>query len=141
MVEFDALYSVNAKKVEAGTNAQSFQALTSTAISIRDLLKIVNGLLYSDILPKSVNEHFATDRRETKLSDQVSYELKDPDDAAYRKLERKNTQLEKKVAALKQELKRTNGMVGAVKIDNNIFDEGAFDILFIIYREAIPVVF
>ena len=39
------------------------------------------------------------------------YELKDPDDAAYRKLERKNTQLEKKVAALKQELKRTNGMV------------------------------
>lgn len=39
------------------------------------------------------------------------FELKDPDDAAYRKLERKNTQLEKKVAALKQELKRTNGMV------------------------------
>ena len=41
----------------------------------------------------------------------IRFELKDPDDAAYRKLERRNTQLEKKVAALKQELKRTNGMV------------------------------
>lgn len=44
-------------------------------------------------------------------SNSTQFELKDPDDAAYRKLERKNTQLEKKVAALKQELKRTNGMV------------------------------
>ena len=39
------------------------------------------------------------------------FELKDPDDIAYRSLEKANTRLEKRVAALKQELKRTNGMI------------------------------
>ena len=57
------------------------------------------------------NQFKKADNKQPTSDPDIRFELKDPDDAAYRKLERKNTQLEKKVAALKQELKRTNGMV------------------------------
>ena len=78
LVEFDSLYSINGKKiVEAvGGANQGVQSLSSTTISIADLLEIVNET-YSDILPKSVAEHFGTPRKKSKLGDSVKFSLKD----------------------------------------------------------------
>lgn len=80
IVYFDNLYSANAKKIEAPNNSgRSFQAPTSiSTISISDLLDIVNEM-YSDILPKSVAEHYGNEQRETKLGESVKYSMPDPD--------------------------------------------------------------
>lgn len=84
LIEFESLYSFNGKKiVEAvGSANQGVQSLTPTTISIADLLDIVNET-YSDILPKSVADHYRNKRRETKLGKSVKYSLKDhPDEQA-----------------------------------------------------------
>ena len=77
-MEFDSLYSFNGTKiVEAvdGVN-QDFQVLTSTKISISKLLDIVNEM-HSDVLPKTVADHYGNKRRETKLGESVKYSITD----------------------------------------------------------------
>ena len=77
LIEFDSLYSFNGKKiVEAiGGANQDFKVLTSTKISISELLDIVNEV-HSDILPKTVAEHYGNERRKTKLGGSVRFSLK-----------------------------------------------------------------
>ena len=76
LVEFGSLYSVRAKKIaEDSTNGSpDFQFRTSATISISDLLDIVNES-YSDILPKTVADHYGKDRRKTKLGESVKFSL------------------------------------------------------------------
>lgn len=78
LIEFESLYSFNGKKiVEAvGSANQGVQSLTPTTISIADLLDIVNET-YSDILPKSVADHYRNERQESKLGKSVKYSLKE----------------------------------------------------------------
>lgn len=78
LVEFDSLSSMNGKKIEeaiGGAN-QGFQSLTSSKISISDLLDIVN-VEHSDILPHTVAEHYGNERRKTKLGENVKFSLSD----------------------------------------------------------------
>lgn len=79
LIEFDSLYSFNGKKiVEAiGGANQDFKVLTSTKISISELLDIVNEV-HSDILPKTVAEHYGNKRRKTKLGESVRFSLSAP---------------------------------------------------------------
>ena len=79
LIEFDSLYSFNGKKiVEAiGGANQDFKILTSTKISISELLDIVNEV-HSDILPKTVAEHYGNERRKTKLGESVRFSLSAP---------------------------------------------------------------
>ena len=80
LVDFDSLYSFNGKKiVEAvGSANQGIHSLTSTTISISDLLDVVNER-YSDILPKSVAEHYRNKRKQSKLGQSVKFSLKEED--------------------------------------------------------------
>ena len=75
LVEFSSLYSIRAKKIveDSAQSSQAFQGPTSTKISISDLLDIVNET-YSDILPKTVVEHYGNERRKTKLGESVKVE-------------------------------------------------------------------
>lgn len=79
LIEFDSLYSFNGKKiVEAiGDANQDFKVLTSTKISISELLDIVNEV-HSDILPKTVAEHYGNERKKTKLRENVRFSLSAP---------------------------------------------------------------
>ena len=100
IVDFGSLYSVNGKKISedstlsrqglqaptsdtaveaVGGANQGVQSLTSTTISISDLLDVVNKT-YSDILPKSVADHYGNTRRESKLGKSVRYSLKEYSD-------------------------------------------------------------
>ena len=77
--EFSSLYSLKGKKIEddSAQGSPGVQSRTSSTISISDLLDIVNEI-YSDILPKSVAEHYGIERRKTKLGKNVVYSF--PDD-------------------------------------------------------------
>ena len=77
LVEFGSLYSIKAKKIveDSARSSQAFQGPTSTKISISALLDIVNET-YSDILPKTVAEHYGNKRRKTKLGESVRFSLK-----------------------------------------------------------------
>ncbi|MCQ4636687.1 hypothetical protein NE619_08090 [Anaerovorax odorimutans] len=55
---------------------QGLQAPTSDTISINALLDILNEM-YSDILPKSVADHYGHTRKESKLGNSVRYSLKE----------------------------------------------------------------
>jgi len=76
LVEFGSLYSFRAKKIaeDSTQGSPDFQVRTSATISISDLLDIVNET-YSDVLPKTVADHYGHGRRETKLGNSVKYSL------------------------------------------------------------------
>lgn len=78
LVEFGSLYSVRAKKIveDSAQSSPGVQSRTSTTISISDLLEGVNKM-YSDILPKSVADHYRNERQESKLGKSVKYSLKE----------------------------------------------------------------
>lgn len=78
VTEFDSLHSFNGKKiVEAVSRANpGFQSRTSTKVSVKDLLEIVNSE-YSDVLPKSVSEHYGIKRKESSIGNSVKYSLRD----------------------------------------------------------------
>ena len=61
--EFSSLYSLKGKKIEddSAQGSPGVQSRTSSTISISDLLDIVNEI-YSDILPKSVAEHYGIEQ-------------------------------------------------------------------------------
>ena len=79
LVEFGSLYSIKAKKIaeDSAQSSQAFQGPTSAKISISALLDIVNET-YSDILPKTVAEHYGNERRKTKLGESVRFSLSAP---------------------------------------------------------------
>lgn len=79
--EFGSLYSLRGKKIEddSAQGSPGVQSRTSSIISISDLLDIVNEM-YSDILPKSVAEHYGNERRATKLGESVKYSFPDESD-------------------------------------------------------------
>ena len=69
---------VHCSTVEAiGDANQDFKVLTSTKISISELLDIVNEV-HSDILPKTVAEHYGNERKKTKLRENVRFSLSAP---------------------------------------------------------------
>ena len=78
LIDYDTLYSFNGKKIAGavGTANRGFKAPTPAKISIAELLDIVNEP-FSDILPKSVADHYGIERRHTKLGEDVKYSLKD----------------------------------------------------------------
>lgn len=80
LADFGTLYSIRGKKIEddSAQGSPGVQSRTSSTISISDLLDIVNEM-YSDILPKSVAEHYGNEQRETKLGESVKYSLPDSD--------------------------------------------------------------
>ncbi len=76
LIEFNSLYSFNAKKIaeDSTQGGASFQARTSANISITELLDNVNEV-FSDVLPKTVAEHYGHERRDTKIGKSVKYSL------------------------------------------------------------------
>lgn len=80
LADFGTLYSIRGKKIEddSAQGSPGVQSRTSSIISISDMLDIVNEM-YSDILPKSVAEHYGNEQRETKLGESVKYSLPDSD--------------------------------------------------------------
>lgn len=80
LADFGTLYSIRGKKIEddSAQGSPGVQSRTSSTISISDLLDIVNEM-YSDILPKSVAEHYGNEQRKTKLGESVKYSLPDSD--------------------------------------------------------------
>lgn len=110
VVEFGRVYSMNGKKIGAvGTNALAFQGDSSPTISIEDLLFLVNGE-FSDILSQDVLNHFGTNRKKTKLADQVKYSISDPSANLQKeneKLQRENDRLTKKIESLRAQFKQS----------------------------------
>ena len=85
LVEFGSLYSIRAKKISGDSTqgGSGFQSSTPDTISILKLLDIVNAE-YSDILPKTVAEHYGNVRRSSKLGNSVKNSLSvDSDEVFY----------------------------------------------------------
>jgi len=78
LIEFGSLYSVRAKKIveDSAHGSPGVQSRTSTTISISKLLDIVNEE-YSDILPKSVAEHYGNKKKTSKLGNSVKFSIKE----------------------------------------------------------------
>ncbi|MCI8348671.1 MAG: hypothetical protein HFE74_04435 [Firmicutes bacterium] len=78
LIEFGSLYSVRAKKIveDSAHGSPGVQSRTSTTISISKLLDIVNEE-YSDILPKSVAEHYGNKKKISKLGNSVKFSIKE----------------------------------------------------------------
>lgn len=76
LVEFGSLYSMRAKKISGDSTqgGSGFRSSTPDTISILKLLDIVNAE-YSDILPKTVAEHYGNVRRSSKLGNSVKNSL------------------------------------------------------------------
>lgn len=111
LIEFDSLYSINGKKISeaiGGAN-QGVQSLTSDTISISDLLDIVNNM-YSDILPKSVANHYGNERRNTKLGESVRFSIRETDRST-QKLLRENKKYKQLAADLKQQMRLSKGRI------------------------------
>ena len=114
----DVLYSAKAKKIEPSANpikngnaakarGDSAPSLSGSTISIKDLLEEVN-ILYSDILPQSVADHFGNTRRKTKLGESVLFSIREE---AYDALVEENEALKEANEALRRQLEITKDAV------------------------------
>ena len=114
----DVLYSAKAKKIEPSANpikngnaakarGDSAPSLSGSTISIKDLLEEVN-ILYSDILPQSVADHFGNTRRQTILSGNVLFSIREEANDA---LVEENEALKEANEALRRQLEITKDAV------------------------------
>lgn len=114
----DVLYSAKAKKIEPSANpikngnaakarGDSAPSLSGSTISIKDLLEEVN-ILYSDILPQSVADHFGNTRRKTKLGESVLFSIREEE---YDALVEENEALKEANEALRRQLEITKDAV------------------------------
>lgn len=114
----DVLYSAKAKKIEPSANpikngnaakarGDSAPSLSGSTISIKDLLEEVN-ILYSDILPQSVADHFGNTRRKTKLGESVLFSIREE---AYDALVEENEAMKEANEALRRQLEITKDAV------------------------------
>ena len=81
LTSVDMLYAVNTKKEPAATKSPGFAnellPVTSSTISISNLLELVNRY-YPDVLSKDVLNHFGRkDRPKSELSDDIKYQDRD----------------------------------------------------------------
>lgn len=114
----DVLYSAKAKKIEPSANpikngnaakarGDSAPSLSGSTISIKDLLEEVN-ILYSDILPQSVADHFGNTRRKTKLGESVLFSIREEE---YDALVEENEALKEANEALRRQFEITKDAV------------------------------